>query len=45
MVKGTEDVHTTYIKKMINNAGLANYKKFKMWTDTREEWKNYEKLQ
>ncbi|KAL4083943.1 hypothetical protein QTP88_029259 [Uroleucon formosanum] len=36
---------TSYIKKMISDAGLANYKELKRLAENRDEWRNFGKLQ
>jgi len=36
---------TSYIKRMISDAGLANYKELKRLADNRDEWRNFGKLQ
>jgi len=35
---------TSYVKRMISDAGLANYKELKRLAENRDEWRNMGKL-
>jgi len=44
-IEDDQEARTSYIKKMISDAGLANYKELNRLADNRDEWRNFGKLQ
>jgi len=44
-IENDQEVRTSYIKRMISDAGLTNYKELKRLAGARGEWINHKKLQ